>query len=130
MSLFISILLLMNFGTPSEVTLPQSQKSTVSAKVITSIDGNKVTITGTATNTSSTNQNIMYVLLVEKNKNRGGNRSNNTQRGSAMLPYNETKQLSTTAINKNARDVLTITLRIYGKDSTLISEDTVTINTD
>ena len=118
----------MSFGNPSGVTtLPQSKENTVSAKVITSIEGNKLTITGTATNNTTTNQNIVYALLVEKNKNRGGNRSNNTQRGSAMVQYNETKKLSTTAINRSAKDVIYISLRIYGKDNKLLSEDTVTI---
>ena len=129
MSFFLSIVFLMSIGNPSGVTtFPQSKKSTVSAKVITSIEGNKLTITGTATNNTTTNQNIVYALLVEKNKNRGGNRSNNTQRGSAMVQYNETKKLSTTAINRSAKDVIYISLRIYGKDNKLLSEDTVTIN--
>ncbi|WP_432412986.1 hypothetical protein [Rasiella sp. SM2506] len=127
MSIFFSILFLMSFGNTSEVPFTQSKKNTLRAKISTTLEGNTLHITAMATNTTANNQNIVYVLLVEKNKNKGGNRSNNSQRGSAMIESYKTKKLSTTVINTTSKDIINISLRIYGKGSELLSEDTVTI---
>jgi len=127
MSYLFYILFLMSFGHASDIKL-QTEKSPVTAKITTVRDENKVVINAIAINNTTNSYKVSYILLVEKNKNRGGNRSNNRQHGTALVKQNEIKKLSATSINRSPKDVLYISLRMYDENNKLLSEDTLALD--
>lgn len=122
---FFSILFLLFFGIKFNA---QNNNDVVKAKIVLEdVEGN-IKITGTAENLSDIIQSMSYRLTVIKKNNKSTNSSNNSQEGLFTLAPNESKNLSTTQINKSNDDEIIILLLFYDENKQIVSKDRVVIN--
>tara|TARA_R100000306_G_scaffold24583_3_gene27763 strand:- start:65285 stop:66067 length:783 start_codon:yes stop_codon:yes gene_type:complete len=108
-------------------TFAQSYNSEVVAKINMDNQYNLLKITGTAYNQTPISQSFRYELSVIKGEKGSGNKSRSSQDGRIVLASGETKQLSTTTINKDDTRVI-ILLLIYDLQDNLIGKDRIVLN--
>ena len=107
--------------------LIQAQESlynkTIKAEIMMEDKGGVLNITGKASNLTNAEQGIRYELSVIKKDTASNNSSKNKQTGRGVLKAKSQGILSTTGVNLNTPDLLTIMLLIYDVDDKLIGKD-------
>ena len=122
-SLFFMLLLLVNFS-----FYAQNTDVDVKAKIILEeVEGN-IKITGTAENLTDILQSMTYKLSVIKKNIKTENLSSNAQEGVFTLDANQSKNLSTTQINKSSQDEIIILLLFYDENNNIVSKDRIVIS--
>jgi hypothetical protein len=95
----------------------------VKAEILMEDQGGFLNITGMASNLTNAGQSIRYELAVIKKDTVTNNSSKNNQTGRGVLNAKSQAVLSTTKVNLNIPDILTIMLLIYDEDDKLIGKD-------
>lgn len=95
----------------------------VKAELLMEDKGGFLNITGMASNLTESEQGIRYELAVIKKDTVTNNSSKTNQTGRGVLKGKSQAILSTTSVNLNIPDVITIMLLIYNADDTLIGKD-------
>ena len=120
MKISLSILIMVS-------SIVQAQQSsynqTVKAEILMEDQGGFLNITGMASNLTNSEQGIRYELAIIKKDTVSNNSSKNNQTGRGVLKANSQGILSTTSVNLNIPDILTIMLLIYDVDDVLIGKD-------
>ncbi|SCX97784.1 Curli assembly protein CsgE [Nonlabens sp. Hel1_33_55] len=120
MRVIISIFLLL----PGLIKAQQSlYNQEIKAEVLMKDKGGFLNITGVASNLTNAEQGIRYELAVIKKDTATNNSSKNNQTGRGVLNAKSQAILSTTTVNLNIPDILTIMLLIYDDDDKLIGKD-------
>ncbi|PRP66176.1 CsgE family curli-type amyloid fiber assembly protein [Nonlabens agnitus] len=96
---------------------------TVKAEILMEDQGGFLNITGMASNLTDADQSIHYELAVIKKDTATNNNTKNNQTGRGVLKSKTQGVLSTTKVNLNIPDLLTIMLLIYDEDDKLIGKD-------
>ncbi|WP_194852221.1 CsgE family curli-type amyloid fiber assembly protein [Nonlabens antarcticus] len=115
----IIFLITMGFSQAQESLYNQSVK----AEILMEDQGGFLNITGMASNLTNAEQSIRYELAVIKKDTASNNSSKNNQTGRGVLKAKSQGVLSTTSVNLNIPDILTIMLLIYDQDDNLIGKD-------
>ncbi|WP_082438578.1 CsgE family curli-type amyloid fiber assembly protein [Nonlabens sp. YIK11] len=95
----------------------------VEAEILMEDQGGFLNVTGVASNLTDSEQGIRYELAVIKKDTATNNSSKNKQTGRGVLKAKSQAILSTTGVNLNIPDILTIMLLIYDDDDKLIGKD-------
>ncbi len=105
----------------------QAQQSlynqTVKAEILMKDQGGFLNITGMASNLTNADQSIRYELAVINKDTITNKSSKDNQTGRGVLKSKTQEILSTTSVNLNVPDILTIMLLIYDDDDKLIGRD-------
>ncbi|BAO55952.1 CsgE family curli-type amyloid fiber assembly protein [Nonlabens marinus] len=96
---------------------------TIKAEVLLEDQGGFLNITGMASNLTNSDQSIRYELAVIKKDTATNNSSKNNQTGRGVLKSKSQGMLSTTSVNLNTPDIVTIMLLIYDVEDKLIGKD-------
>jgi hypothetical protein len=108
-------------------SLLQAQQSlynqSVKAEILMEDQGGFLNITGIASNLTNAEQGIRYELAVIKKDTATNNSSKNKQTGRGVLKANSQGILSTTKVNLDIPDLLTIMLLVYDADDKLVGKD-------
>ena len=108
-------------------SLSQAQQSfynqSVKAEILMEDQGGFLNITGMASNLTNADASIRYELAVIKKDTATNNSTKNNQTGRGVLKSKTQGILSTTRVNLNIPDILTIMLLVYDDDDKLIGKD-------
>lgn len=108
----------------------QIYNTEVEAKISIEKNNEFIKVSGTSTNKTEISQSLRYVLSVIKTNPQNSNTSKNDQSGRLVLKPGETQSLSTTTINSDVVDKITILLLVYDVDDNLKGKDRIVINDD
>jgi hypothetical protein len=95
----------------------------IKAEILMEDQGGFLNITGLASNLTDSEQGIRYELAVIKKDTASNNSSKTNQTGKGVIKAKSQGILSTTSVNLNIPDILTIMLLIYDVDDKLIGKD-------
>lgn len=113
-----------------QLGLAQTTNTDVVAKIKTERVADIININATAANHTALIKSLQYVMYVIKTNPETKNSSRTEQTGRFVLESNQNKELSTTSVNQNTNDKVTVVLLVYDSEKNLLGKDRLVILND